>query len=350
MTESVQPNRPYRVAQWATGTIGTCALRAIIEHPKLALAGVLVHSQDKVGRDAGDLCGLTPTGVTSTGNIDDIIELHADCVLYMPSTCDIDEVCRLLAAGINIVTTCGGFHHPAAMDPSVREPVEKACEAGGASIHGTGSSPGFITEAVPLVVTSIQRRLDNLTIDEYADLSQRNSPELLFDLMGFGRSVGPFEEYRAAYLRSSFGPSLQLVAHAIGLPLDSIEAGGELASTPRAADIAAGGLAAGSVAAQRITISGMRDGKPLLRFRATWYCTTELEPDWDVHPTGWHLCVEGDAPLDIDIRMPVPLDRMAAVSPGYTANRAVNAVPYICAASPGIQSTLDLPQIVAALG
>jgi 4-hydroxy-tetrahydrodipicolinate reductase len=113
--------------------------------------------------------------------------------------------------------------------------------------------------------------------------------------------------------------------------------------------IAAGTLTAGRVAAQRITISGIRAGQPLIQFRATWYCTTDLDPAWEVHETGWHVSVDGDAPLEVTLRMPIPLDRMAEVSPAYTANRAVNAVPFVCAAAPGIQSTLDLPQVVAAL-
>jgi hypothetical protein len=341
---------PYRVVQWSTGTIGARALRAIIEHPQMTLAGVYVHGPDKVGLDAGELCNMTATGMTATDNVDAIVELGPDCVLYMPSTPDLDELCRLLASGINVVTTCGLFHHPATMDPDVRAKVQAACELGGASIHSTGSSPGFITEAVPLVMTSIQRRLNALTIDEYADLSQRNSPELLFDLMGFGRAAGPFEQFRADYLRSSFGPSLQLVADAVGLPLDTVEASGELATAGRETTIAAGTLPAGTVAAQRITIAGMRGGRPLLQFRATWYCTADLQPAWDVRDTGWHVSVDGDAPLEVDLRMPIPLDRMAAASPAYTANRAVNAVPYVCAAPSGIRSTLDLPQVVASLG
>jgi len=340
---------PYRVVQWSTGTIGARALRVVIEHPRMNLVGVYVHGQDKAGRDAGELCGAAPTGVTATASVDDIIELSPDCVLYMPNVLDLDELCRLLSAGINVVTTCGAFHYPPAMDPKVRKTVKAACELGGSSVHSTGSSPGFISEAVPLVLTSIQRQLTALHIDEYADLSQRNSPDLLFHVMGFGREVGPFEQFRADYLRSSFGPSLQLVADAIGLPLDSVEASGELAVASRETTIAAGMLAAGSVAAQRITVSGMRAGVELIRFRATWYCTTELHPAWDVQQTGWHVSVDGDAPLEVTLRMPIPLDRMADISPAYTANRAVNAVPYICAAGPGIHTTLDLPQVVTTL-
>jgi 2,4-diaminopentanoate dehydrogenase len=338
------------VVQWATGTIGSRALRAVIEHPHLTLVGVYVHGANKAGADAGEFCGLPPTGVAATRNIEEIVGLGADCILYMPSGANMDEICRLLSAGSNIVTTAGQFHHPPSMDPAVRQAVQDACRLGGTSIHSTGSSPGFISEAVPLALTSIQRRLDNLTIDEYADLSQRPSPELLFDLMGFGRPAGAFEDYRAAYLQASFGPSLMQLADALGLQLDSLESSGELGTARRTVDIAAGTLEAGTVAAQRITVAGVRDSKPLLRFRASWYCTTELEQDWDLHATGWHISVDGDAPLEVDLHMPVPLARMAEISPAYTAHRAVNAVPAVCAAAPGIRTTVDLPQIIASLG
>ncbi|GGV42051.1 dihydrodipicolinate reductase [Actinomadura cremea] len=340
----------YRVVQWATGNIGTRALRAVIEHPTLTLAGAYVHSPAKAGKDAGELCGLGPTGVTATGDVGEILALRPDCVLYMPRSCDVDTVCRLLEAGVNVVTTRGEFHRPDSVDPDVRKRVEAACERGGASIHSTGSSPGFITEAVPLVLTSIQRRLDRLTIGEFADLSRRDSPGLLFDVMGFGRPPADMDEGRLSHGRLSFGPSLELVADALGLPLDSLEASGEVATAPRTIRIAAGEIRAGTVAAQRITVAGIRDGRPLLRFVATWYCTTDLEPAWDLRDTGWHIAVEGDTPLDVDLRFPVPLDRMAATTPGYTAHRAVNAVPFVCAAEPGIRTTVDLPQIVAALG
>jgi hypothetical protein len=340
----------YRVVQWATGNIGTRALRHVIEHPDMILAGVYVHSPAKAGRDAGDLCGLGATGVAATSDVDEILALRADCVLYMPAACDFDEVRRILASGANVVTTRGEFHRPDSIDPAVREKIEAACGLGGTSIHSTGSSPGFITEALPLVLTSIQRRLDALTISEFADLSRRDSPDLLLRVMGFGKPVARFDERRLSYGAVAFGPSLRLLADALSMPLDSVTSGGEVAAARRDVRIAAGTLEAGTVAAQRMTVSGIRGGRTVLSFHANWYCTTEVDPAWDLRATGWHVAVDGDAPLDIDIRFPVPLDRMAATSPGYTANRAVNAVPFVCAAPPGIRTTLDLPQIVARLG
>lgn len=340
----------HRVVQWATGNIGARALRAVLEHPNLTLAGVYVHSPEKAGRDAGELCGLGRTGVVATRDIDEIVGLGADCVLYMPRACDFDEVCRLLASGANVVTTRGEFHRPASLEPALRARVEAACERGGTSIHSTGVSPGFITEAVPLVLTSIQRRLDSLTIDEFADLSRRDSPGLLFEVMGFGRAPAQYDERRLTHGRESFGPSLQLVAEALSMPLDSVEATGEIATARRTVRIAAGTLEPGTVAAQRMVVSGMRGGRAVLRFRATWYCTTDIDPEWDLRATGWRLSVEGDAPLDVEMRLAVPLERMGATSPGYTAHRAVNAVPFVCAAAPGIRTIVDLPQILAMLG
>jgi 4-hydroxy-tetrahydrodipicolinate reductase len=69
--------------------------------------------------------------------------------------------------------------------------IEEACQRGNSSIHATGASPGFISEAFPIVLASIQRRLDHLHIAEFADVSSRDSPEMLFDMMGFGRQPGP---------------------------------------------------------------------------------------------------------------------------------------------------------------
>src|SRR5882724_10728009 len=110
----------YRVVQWATGNVGSRALRRAIEHPQVEVVGVYVHSADKVGRDAGDLGGIGRIGVAATNSIEDIIALRPDCVMYMPQYTNYDEICRLLESGANVVTTRTEFLNPAAMDPVVR--------------------------------------------------------------------------------------------------------------------------------------------------------------------------------------------------------------------------------------
>ena len=338
--------RTYRVVQWATGNIGTKSLRAVIQHPRLELVGLYVHSADKVGKDAGELCGAGTTGVVATNAIDDILDLDADCILYMQQGCDFDDVCRILESGANIVTTRGEFHRPASMDPSMRQRVEDACARGNSSIHSTGSSPGFISEALPIVLLSMQRRLDRVEIDEFADMSSRNSPELLFELMGFGGDPAKFDPRRFSHLGAAFGPSLSLLAETVGLPVDAIEAGGEVAVATRDVEIVAGTIPAGTVAAQRPFVVGLRAGAPLVRFQAHWYVTTDVEPAWDLRETGWRVQVVGDTPLDVGIRFPVEPERYPQVSPGFTAHPAVNAVPAVCDAAPGICTTFDLPKVI----
>jgi 2,4-diaminopentanoate dehydrogenase len=345
-----EPRRRYRVVQWATGNIGLHALGDVIRHPDLDLVGVYVYADTKAGRDAGDLCGAGPIGVAATRDLDQILAARPDCVLYMGDRPDVDTICRLLESGANVVSTRSEFHRPASMEPAVREGIEGACRRGKTSLHSTGSSPGFITEALPLVLSSLERRLDRLSIDEFADLSSRDSPEMLFGIMGFGRTPSQLDTARMAeYLKGSFAPSLGVLADAVGLPLDDVVATTRIAQARQRTTVAAGSVEAGTVAAECVEVTGLRHGHPFLQFRSHWYLTPDLDPAWDLRDTGWRVQVAGDLPLDIDIHFPVSPEQWAETSPGVTAHRPVNAVPYVCAAPPGILTTADLPQVVPVL-
>jgi len=154
-----------RVAQWATGNIGTRALRELIRHPDLELVGLLVYDPDKAGVDAGEMCGEPATGVAATTDPRALIALSADCVVYMPRAADIDDVVAMLERGTNVVTTCGEFAAGARpLGDADRERVAEACRRGSSSIFATGSSPGFITDALPLALLSLQRRVDAIEI------------------------------------------------------------------------------------------------------------------------------------------------------------------------------------------
>jgi 4-hydroxy-tetrahydrodipicolinate reductase len=339
----------YRVAQWATGNVGLRSLKTVMEHPQLDLVGLYVYSDAKVGRDAGDLCDAPITGVIATRDIDDILEAEPDCVLYMPDQFDIDDMCRILESGANIVSTRMEFHHPGSIEPETRRRLEEACERGGTSLHSTGSSPGFATEVIPLALTSIARRLDCLTIEECADVSSRNSPEMLFRSMGFGTLPASLDATPHAGTLSAT-PSLRMTLEALHLAADDFTATTEFATARHRVEIAAGVVEAGTVAAQRSEITALRNGKPVLRRRTTWYVSRDLDPAWELRETGWHFVVEGDTPLDTFIAFPVTDEDYAAFTPGLTAHRPVNAIPYVCEAPPGIRTTADLPVVIANFG
>jgi 4-hydroxy-tetrahydrodipicolinate reductase len=321
----------------------------------MELVGLYVSSDNKVGLDAARLverdvgyAGTCPdTGIIATKSLADIVALKADCVLYMRQGTDFDEVCALLEAGSNIVTTRGDFHYPAGMDPEIRARVEAACQKGGTSIYSQGCSPGWISETMLLSLAAMARRIDCLTIDEYADMTSRNSPEMIFDVMGYGVSPGQFDQRKVDYVKHDFAATLAQTAAVLGIDIDSWDAFGELSAAKSTKQIAAGTIEAGTVGAQRITISGMKDGKPRLRFRANWYCTTDIEADWGLRESGWKVTVEGDTPMEMNIHFPCSAEEYPSVTPSFTAHPAVNAVHTVCAAPPGIRTTADMPRVIA---
>ncbi len=226
------------------------------------------------------------------------------------------------------------------------ERLEQACAQGDVSLFATGSSPGFISEVVPIALLLLERRVDRIVIEEFANMSQRPSPQLLFEVMGFGREPGPVDERRAHHMRVNFGPPLEALAERVGIPIDRVEARAVVAATTHDVTIAAGEIGKGKVAAQRTIVAAMDGDRERLVFQATWYCSTELDHDWHLGETGWRVTVEGDAPLKVDIAFPVELDDLASVTPGLTAHPAVNAVVAVCEAPPGLVTSADLGVIV----
>ena len=103
----------YRVIQWATGNVGRAAIEGILAHPDLELAGCWVHSDKKDGQDAGTLAGLDPVGIVATTDVDALLALEADCVVYSPIFADVGVVTRILESGKNVVTPLGWFYPPA---------------------------------------------------------------------------------------------------------------------------------------------------------------------------------------------------------------------------------------------
>ena len=118
---------PLRVFQVASGNVGTEMIKRIQNHPDLELVGLHCYSPDKVGRDAGEITGIGPIGVTATGTFEEILAARPDCLTFHGVWPDIDLYAQVLEAGINVVTTADwitGHHrdtnHPATARRSPR--------------------------------------------------------------------------------------------------------------------------------------------------------------------------------------------------------------------------------------
>src|SRR5688572_20538676 len=129
-----------RVVQWTTGNVGRRSVRAVAARPDMELIGCFAWSPEKVGRDVGDLSGIEPLGVTASDDIDGLLALKPDCVVYNPMWSDVSELVRILESGVNVVSTAAFINGRG--KPADRERILDACKRGGASMFGTGVSPG----------------------------------------------------------------------------------------------------------------------------------------------------------------------------------------------------------------
>jgi 4-hydroxy-tetrahydrodipicolinate reductase len=94
-----------RVVQWTTGNVGKESVKAIVANPGLELVGCYAWSERKAGVDVGELVGIAPLGIVATNDVDALLALTPDCVVYNPMWPSIDELVRILEAGVNVVTT-----------------------------------------------------------------------------------------------------------------------------------------------------------------------------------------------------------------------------------------------------
>ena len=338
------------VIQWATGGVGQAAIADIAAHPDLELVGAWVHSRSKVGRDAGELAGLEPMGVAATNDLDALLALKADCIVYAPLMPDEALVCRMLASGANVVTPLGWIYPKAHQ----RVALEAACQAGASTLHGTGIHPGGITERFPLMVSALTAAITHVRSEEFSDIRTYGAPDVLRDIMAFGAEPEvSLTSPMAGFLGGGFRQSIAMIAAELGFAIDDrIEARNEVAVATAPIDTPMGVIEPGLVAAQRFTWTATVNGVPVITARVNWLMgERDLDPAWHFGEQGerFEVEVKGDPDVLVTFKgyQPTTVEQGLARNPGIvaTANHCVSAIPYVCAAAPGIKTYLDLPLI-----
>lgn len=344
----------YRVVQWATGHVGMHALRSIILHPELELAGLLVHSRSKVGRDAGELCGLGPVGVTATDDVERVLAVGADCFSYT-ATGDlrpqeaVDDMARILESGANIVGTAVVplVYPPAAPAPWI-EQLEAACKAGSTSCFVSGIDPGFANDLLPIVLSGFCQRIDRIRMMEILNYATYDQGEVLFETMGFGKPLDQTPLLLApGSLAFAWGGVVQCLADALGVDLDGIEEWHERRPAPETFEISTGTVEAGTTAALRFELRGIVGGEPRIVLEHVTRLHDGVAPEWP-QPSGqggYRVVVEGSPNYTLDLQMVGEDGDHNTAGVLGTAMRILNAVPAVCAAPPGMLSVLDLPVI-----
>ncbi len=354
------PNEKKPIVLWGTGVVGSMVLAEIIGHPRFELAGVGVSNPEKVGRDAGELCGAGETGIRATDSVEELIALRPDAVVhYGPTAAHADENIRVigsfLRAGINVCSTAmtPWVWPDMAQTPAVwRDPITRACAEGGASCFTTGIDPGFANDLFPMTLLGLCGAVESVRACELLDYADYEG-DYEFE-MGIGRPP----EFRAMLetpelLIMAWGATVPMIASAAGIELDDITTTWEKWVTPVDRPSAKGVVAAGNVAAIRFTINGVYRGREVITLEHVNRIGTDAAPDW---PAGtkddvYRVDIVGSPSIsqETSFRFTDGSGRTPAVAGCLaTGMRALNAVPAVNDLPPGWVTPLDLPLIPGA--
>jgi len=339
----------YRVVQWATGTVGIHAVPAIAAHPDLELAGLWVHSEAKVGQDAGEICGIGRLGVLATNDADALLAGDADCVCYMAHSDVrphevIEDLARMLAAGKNVVNTSFvPLLYPKAAGAGVLETLEQACRDGGTSLYTSGIDPGYGNAGAAVGALGLCKEVTSVRMAEIVNYATWDNPFTMFEIMGFGKRE-PSESLLLSpgSTALAWGPVIELVAAALDVPLDGITEWHEVLRADRAFDIASGRIEAGTISAMRFEIRGMVGGEPRIIVEHVTRLRDEDAPEWR-HGHGYVIDIDGEPSVRLTLELSSHVGDHNYAGCLATAMHVINAIPYVCDAEPGVLSILDLP-------
>jgi len=345
-----------RVVQWSTGNVGRHAIAGIAARPELELVGVWVSDPAKVGVDAGELAGLGRSlGVAATNDADALLALKPDCVVHaamadnrLPEA--MADLQRFLAAGINVVSSGPVFlQYPEGTVPAeVTDPIRAAAASGGASLWVNGVDPGFANDWLPLALTSVSERIDEVRCFELLDYSTYDNPTVLFDVMGFGK---PLDEtpmlLMPGVLSLAWGSVVRQLAAGLGVELDEVSETVVRLPAPEKFEIASGTIEEGTAAALRFEVLGKRNGKAVCVLEHVTRLRPDLGPDWP-QPSGqgcYRVQVSGEPNYTLDLQLLGTDGDHNTAGLKATAMRLVNAIEAVVAAPPGLLTALDLPLV-----
>jgi 2,4-diaminopentanoate dehydrogenase len=345
-----------KVVAWSTGNVGRHAIAGIDAHPELELAGVWVSSGAKDGIDAGELAGLgKKLGVNATTDASALLASKPDCIVHTAMADHrlfeaIDDLCGFLRAGINVVSSGPVFlqYPDGVMPDEVIAPIRAAATDGQASLWVNGIDPGFANDWLPLVLTSISERIEEIRCMEILNYATYDQAMVLFDIMGFGGSLDetPFL-LTPGVLTTAWGSVVRQIAAGLGVELDGVEEHHERLPAPEDIKVSAGTIEKGTTAALRFEVRGMWNGRPLVILEHVTRLRDDLGPDWP-QPSGhgcYRIVVTGEPNFTLDLQMLGTDGDHNTAGLKTTAMRLVNAVPAVVSAPPGLLTALDLPLI-----
>jgi 2,4-diaminopentanoate dehydrogenase len=336
-----------RVLHWGTGPTGCAALRGILGRPDLELVGLYVARPERAGRDAGDFVDLPDTGVVATNGIDAFRAIHADVLSYFgPMVASVDDVIPFLRDGLDVVTTAyASLVLPAYAPREIIDPVQAACREGNSSLFATGVEPGMFSDLIPTTLLTAVDELHSIRVTEIGNYGGY-PVEMVMRLWGFGAQP---DEHLGLYdlALGLWTPVVRNLADELAVELDDITLRTDSAITAVDVPTACYTVPAGTIGAVRAEVIGMKDGHEFIVVEHINYVSPDACRHWPLalggEDTVYRIEITGRPQLrceiDLDVVPEIGMDSGLVA----TAMRAINAIPWIVDARPGVLGPMDVP-------
>jgi 2,4-diaminopentanoate dehydrogenase len=343
-------DRRLRVVQWTTGKVARESLKTILERPGLELVGVYAWSKEKAGQDAGDLAKIgRKLGIKATSDIDEIIAMKPDCVVYMPLHPDVEQMARLLRAGVNIATSAS-FMTGRGFGEEARRKLEDAAQAGKASLFGSGINPGWV-DNLTATAAGLCREVNLIRIVESFNIGLW-AADANQDVLGWGRPAGdPGHARDVEKATLPFGDAVEAIARMFHFELDEVRCEVEFAHATRDAEVPGRTVKKGTVAGIMSKWLGISGGHPVMELIVQWTVAEEIDPPWEI---AMAYLIEVNGTPQIKLRaevlpedMTLPMEELMTIGFMFPALPVVNAIPGVVAARPGIVTYADLKPVTS---
>jgi 4-hydroxy-tetrahydrodipicolinate reductase len=322
-----------KVMHFGLGPIGAAIVRQVAERPGLKIVGGIDIDPAKVGRDLGDLVGLPRRlGVKVSGDAARALKsAKADVVMLCTSSSikkAMPQIEAVLKSNTPIVSTSEELSYPGYTHIRQARQIHAWAKKARVAVLGTGVNPGFAMDALPIVLTAALERVDRVTVNRVQDARVRRLP--FQQKIGAGLTTEQFQKRvdEGSVRHVGLTESIAMIADALGWTLDRItdDIQPKIATVTISSEFLA--VDPGYVCGIVQDGIGHRKGKAAIKLHMEAYLGAPESYD--------EIEIEGSPNLSMKIAGGIHGDLA-------TASIAVNSIPRVLGAAPGLHTMRDLP-------
>ncbi|MDI6813540.1 MAG: 2,4-diaminopentanoate dehydrogenase [Desulfitobacteriaceae bacterium] len=342
MSESI------KVIQWGLGAMGSGMARLIQRKSGIEIVGAFDQDPQKIGKDLGVFLGGEKSGVVieappTLDGPDGPWNVKGDIVILATSSFTREvapQIEAVVRQGMNVISIAEEMSYPYAQEPELAKRLDRVAKEHGVSILGTGINPGFVLDTLILALTGPCLEVKKIKASRINDLSPFGPT--VIHTQGVGTSVAEFESGLAKgdiVGHVGFQESINLIAKALGWKVDRIEEERSPIISKVRRETPYVKVKPGQVAGCRHTAIGYVEGEP----RIELIHPQQVLPQLEGIETGDYINIHGEPDIHLVLKPEIPggLGTMAM---------AVNMIPQVLAARPGLLSMAELPVPTALMG